>query len=252
MINLNTLFHWLFVICLIIGILCAIAAVTLFFTLKIPKVIGQLTGHTARKEIAALNAANAVATGALTGRTGAVPKPETHSANKKAMPALNYDRTIPLGKRQEETYRRMQNETGVGDTAKGLKAENLKAVDIDGSKETVILKREHSTGYGETAALNTNPSTGYGETEVLQTDRTGGYGETEVLKSENEEEAWAETRILKRDEDTEGSEETVLLSKTRKVRSTEADTESITEDLNRVRFEITEEIILIHTEEWVK
>lgn len=54
-----TLFHNLFLVCLVLCILCAVIAVVVFFVLDIRGVLGYLTGRRAKKQIQALQESNA-------------------------------------------------------------------------------------------------------------------------------------------------------------------------------------------------
>lgn len=54
-----SLYHNLFVICLLLCILCLILAIVMFFVLDIRNVIGYLTGRRAKKQIQALEESNA-------------------------------------------------------------------------------------------------------------------------------------------------------------------------------------------------
>lgn len=54
-----SLYHNLFLVCLVLCILCLILAIVLFFVLDMRSVIGYLTGRRAKKQIQALEASNA-------------------------------------------------------------------------------------------------------------------------------------------------------------------------------------------------
>lgn len=269
---MSTIFGILFWIFLILTLVFAGLAVLFFFLFRIPELYGSLSGKTAEREIAAMKAQNAassqLAEPAVPGMNG-LPRGSAvrRNAPAKPLPTLSYDETKPLpADRQKAIFEKMQERTGVFPTenlaaqeggseepTRSLRTENLKIINRDAETPREALKEND---YGVTTVLNTRLDDSEATT-VLLNRKTGrgsdGFdGVTEVLNQGPEDVGYAETSLLSAA--PVYTAETEVLGRTeqliaRTIEDYEAVSEAITENLAPVRFDIIEEIILIHSDE---
>ncbi|MGN0389945.1 MAG: hypothetical protein ACI4L2_03955 [Wujia sp.] len=178
---------------LILAILFLIATIVLFVVLKIPKVIGDLTGSTARKTMKEMKEGT-VTTGGVAKKeqekyynmgTGKITVKESKSSMEERRQSGN-DSTELLG--DGENVERDEDATdilrpGMDDYKLnvGEETEVLSGADETDEEATDVL---HTGDDGETDVLATDTVGDDGETDVLTTDTVGDDGETDVLTTD--------------------------------------------------------------------
>lgn len=165
------IYRYIFLGCAGLSVLCLILAVILFFVLKIPKVIGDLTGSTARKAIenirnqnentgekvhktSAVNRERGKITDRITD-TGRVIKVDVDDVGG-AMATTKIS-TTRLKNEARESYENTLRDDGSGETT---------VLDAAGGAETTVLDS------GETTVLD---GFGSGETTVLGQDQPAAF-----------------------------------------------------------------------------
>ncbi len=178
---------------LVLTVLLLITSVILFVALKIPRVIGELTGRTAKKGIEELK-------GGSKGSSAVSKKEQAKYYNQESGKITIRDAV------STETRRRNNDNTTDSLTAKKAKE---KTDDIFGDTKTDVLNDEEETDvlHGEEA---TDVLQGEEVTDVLRdeetTDVLHGGEETDVLKDEEETDVLRdeeETDVLRDDEATD-------------------------------------------------
>ncbi len=162
-----TMYHNISLYCGIAAIIFLVAAIVLFFVLKIPKVLGELTGRTTRKAIDEMIAENA-STGNLTSNKLAE---DGRRRRRGRTGALGTGRLRRKGNTGELATCKISQETPAYHTDQNYPMEHQ---DIQGSNQTDVLN-----GYG---SAPTDVLDNYGETP---TDVLDNYGSapTDVLSS---------------------------------------------------------------------
>ena len=172
------IYRYIFIGCLMLSILLLVLAVVLFFTLRIPNVIGDLSGANARKAIENIRNQNE-STGEKTYKSSKVNKERGRLTEKISGSGRLYRHST------DDLYGAMPTEK-IG--TQNLVSNETTVLDAGGNETTLL-----NTGGNETTVLNT----GGNETTVLNM----GGNETTVLNAGGNE-----TTVL----NTGGNETTVL------------------------------------------
>lgn len=224
--------------------LCLALAVLFFFLFKIPEVIGDLSGRTAKKNIAKIRSANersgdkAFTPGRVNEQRATLTK--SMRLNNTAAGGVGSDETLPL------------DAVGSDETLPldGFGADETTPLDDFGSDETTPL---NEPGMEETTPLDDNgmgaPAApdDFGETAPLDD-----FGETAPLTEDELPETAALEQAAAEPEKPAESEETSILT------PVEAETELLTDSmpqktpLEENGWAILESVILIHTEEVIR
>lgn len=205
---------------LILAILFLIAAIILFIVLKIPKVFGELTGHSATKSVKAIKEGNGISRSVAKKEqakyynqgTGKIKVRETVSEQKRK--ANRYD-AADLSGLQDEEPTEVLNERSF-------------ALNTD-TEETVVLSGDNTLDGEETEVLSGNRDTDDDVTDVLASDTDDDA--TDVLASGTDDDA---TDVLRQTEDDE--ESTAVLTK------------DMTDELSK-RVKVSYNIVVTHTDE---
>lgn len=226
--------------------LCLALAVLFFFLFKIPEVIGDLSGRTAKKNIAKIRSANersgdkAFTPGRVNEQRATLTK--SMRLNNTAAGGVGSDETLPL------------DAVGSDETLPldGFGADETTPLDDFGSDETTPL---NEPGMEETTPLN---EPGMEETTPLDDNGMGApaapddFGETAPLTEDELPETAALEQAAAEPEKPAESEETSILT------PVEAETELLTDSmpqktpLEENGWAILESVILIHTEEVIR
>ena len=194
---------------LVLAILLLIAAVVLFIVLKIPKVIGELTGSTAKKAMKEMQDGTAkpgsiakkeqekyynMGSGKITAKETISSKAERKASGNDSTELL--DRAKKEKKFEETDILR----PGVNDYDKPDEA----ATEVLGSEDdtTDILRDGAQVGDDEATDVLRNDEGDDGATDVLRTDEEEDGDATDVLRTEEDGDA---TDILCADDDEEGT-----------------------------------------------
>lgn len=194
---------------LVLAILLLIAAVVLFIVLKIPKVIGELTGSTAKKAMKEMQDGTAkpgsiakkeqekyynMGSGKITAKETISSKAERKASGNDSTELL--DRAKKEKKFEETDILR----PGVNDYDKPDEA----ATEVLGSEDdtTDILRDGAQVGDDEATDVLRNDEGDDGATDVLRTDGEEDGDTTDVLRTEEDGDA---TDILRADDDEEGT-----------------------------------------------
>ena len=197
---------------LVLAILLLIAAVVLFIVLKIPKVIGELTGSTAKKAMKEMQDGTAKP-GSIAKKeqekyynmgSGKITAKETISS-KAERKASGNDSTELLEKSKKKEKKFEETDIlrpGVNDYDKTDEA----ATEVLGSEDdtTDILRDGAQVGDDEATDVLRNNEGDDGATDVLRNDE-GDDGSTDVLRTDEEEDGDA-TDVLRTEEDGDATD----------------------------------------------
>ena len=197
---------------LVLAILLLIAAVVLFIVLKIPKVIGELTGSTAKKAMKEMQDGTAKP-GSIAKKeqekyynmgSGKITAKETISS-KAERKASGNDSTELLDKSKKKEKKFEETDIlrpGVNDYDKTDEA----ATEVLGSEDdtTDILRDGAQVGDDEATDVLRNNEGDDGATDVLRNDE-GDDGSTDVLRTDEEEDGDA-TDVLRTEEDGDATD----------------------------------------------
>lgn len=246
--------------------LCLALAVLFFFLFKIPEVIGDLSGRTAKKNIAKIRSANersgdkAFTPGRVNEQRATLTK--SMRLNNTAAGGVGSDETLPL------------DAVGSDETTPldGFGADETTPLDDFGSDETTPLNEpgmEETTPLNESGMEETTPLNEPGMEETTPLDDNGmgapaapddfgetapldDFGETAPLTEDELPETAALEQAAAEPEKPAESEETSILT------PVEAETELLTDSmpqktpLEENGWAILESVILIHTEEVIR
>lgn len=253
---------------LVLAILLLIASVVLFLVLKIPKVIGELTGKTAKK--ATKDRDTAAKTGVLAKKeqekyynmgTGKITVKEGVSAEKRK--ENRDDSTELLDKKHDldndktDILRPGENDrdddaTDVLSNLGDDDATDVLTVGMEGDDgETDVLTAGMEGDDGETDVLTAGTEGDDGATDVLTADMEGDDEATDVLTSDMEGDDDA-TDVLTSDMEEDDGETEVLIAHRKEDDDGEEGTSILTtepEELLSKKVQVIYNVVVIHTDE---
>lgn len=118
---------------------CLVLAIVFFFVFRIPAVVGDLSGRTARKSIARMRASNEQA-----GGQGYKPSITNAQRGKLTADIIHAGKMTTPAKKKTDTPMEPKPEVDNGSTETGLLAENR--AELSGGQETMPLDEEEATG----------------------------------------------------------------------------------------------------------